>query len=604
MAASEVKSRERAERSAKSPPPNHAFVPMSTPAIPVSGLDAPFVPQMAGNLAMQRMLQSGAIQARLSVSQPDDPYEQEADRVAQQAVNIPGPSVQTKSLAATVTPLVQRAHSAGHEGFRSEPEFKSRLGASGGSPLPVGTRAFMESRFGSDFSGVRLHTGSEAARLNRAVSAEAFTYGQDIYLGGGKDLESSAGKQLLAHELTHTLQQRTAGSASSSSQQADGHAAVQRQTASPTPAAASAGPAAAPPGSVAAATAEAVGAPTSGHAVEARVMLPSGQLLSSLPGSPPMEIHTTADVTVTARANPTGITVSFSPGMVISTRNPEWYIPDVDIGIEELGWSYSTQTLSARWNATNAVNWFRNPGGQIIAGMSGRLAALPARMQVPGYDPFSDPALAGDLTTFARSFAGGGGGSAAPRVMAQSVELGFALPNELTRDVGQGATVVIPAGSRISLQASLDGDLTASPPAIKVTSITLGVSGRARFNLRAFGTDWPIISVSGARIGYGGGITADYRIIHEDIGSALLLLLAAAAVEENPLNAGRIRPDLTVRDAAAHRLVDQMITGKLEPMFADLVRANAGVIPGVNLLDVFGIPAAAGGAPSPATPGP
>ena len=70
----------------------------------------------------------------------------------------------------------------------------------------------MEPRFGADFSEVRLHTSSEAAQLNRAVGAQAFTHGPDIYLGGGKDdLELSAGKQLLAHELTHTIQQGAAG---------------------------------------------------------------------------------------------------------------------------------------------------------------------------------------------------------------------------------------------------------------------------------------------------------------------------------------------------------------------------------------------------------
>ena len=66
----------------------------------------------------------------------------------------------------------------------------------------------MEPRFGADFSGVRIHTGSEAAQLNREVSAQAFTHGQDIYLGEGKtDVASAQGKQLLAHELTHTIQQ-------------------------------------------------------------------------------------------------------------------------------------------------------------------------------------------------------------------------------------------------------------------------------------------------------------------------------------------------------------------------------------------------------------
>ncbi len=77
-----------------------------------------------------------------------------------------------------------------------------------GSPLPVEVRQFMEPRFGADFSGVRLHTSSEAAVLNRSLHAQAFTHGQDIYLGEGRyDPGSPSGKHLLAHELTHVVQQ-------------------------------------------------------------------------------------------------------------------------------------------------------------------------------------------------------------------------------------------------------------------------------------------------------------------------------------------------------------------------------------------------------------
>ena len=66
----------------------------------------------------------------------------------------------------------------------------------------------MEPRFGTDFSSVRMHTGGEAAQMNREIGARAFTHGQDIYLGEGQtDLESARGKQLLAHELTHVVQQ-------------------------------------------------------------------------------------------------------------------------------------------------------------------------------------------------------------------------------------------------------------------------------------------------------------------------------------------------------------------------------------------------------------
>jgi hypothetical protein len=69
----------------------------------------------------------------------------------------------------------------------------------------------MESRFGADFSGVRVHTGGEAAALNREVSAQAFTHGRDIFVGEGKySPTSSDGQRLLAHELTHVIQQNGA----------------------------------------------------------------------------------------------------------------------------------------------------------------------------------------------------------------------------------------------------------------------------------------------------------------------------------------------------------------------------------------------------------
>lgn len=83
---------------------------------------------------------------------------------------------------------------------------ESRLSSSqgGGSPLPDDVRAFMEPRFGADFSQVRVHTDSEAMQMNRDLNAQAFTHKQDVYFGGGK----APGKDALtAHELTHVVQQ-------------------------------------------------------------------------------------------------------------------------------------------------------------------------------------------------------------------------------------------------------------------------------------------------------------------------------------------------------------------------------------------------------------
>jgi hypothetical protein len=193
----------------------------------------------AGNQAV-----SALIQAKLKVGPAGDHYEREADRVADQVMTMSSISprasasrgkdslqreaseeneLQAKPLAASITPLIQRQADQEEElqtkpllqrqpggGFEAGSDVESRLASrkGGGSPLPDDVRGFMEPRFGADFSGVRVHTDGEAAQLARQVSAQAFTHGQDIYLGEGKyDPASKTGKRLLAHELTHTIQQ-------------------------------------------------------------------------------------------------------------------------------------------------------------------------------------------------------------------------------------------------------------------------------------------------------------------------------------------------------------------------------------------------------------
>jgi hypothetical protein len=80
-----------------------------------------------------------------------------------------------------------------------------------GAPLDQETRAFMEPRFGHDFADVRLHTGQRAAKSAEAVNALAYTVGRDVVLGTGHDMRSPAGRELLAHELAHVVQQGHAG---------------------------------------------------------------------------------------------------------------------------------------------------------------------------------------------------------------------------------------------------------------------------------------------------------------------------------------------------------------------------------------------------------
>ncbi|MRX41402.1 DUF4157 domain-containing protein [Flavobacterium sp. LC2016-23] len=87
-----------------------------------------------------------------------------------------------------------------------ENNLKSSKG--GGSPLSKGVKSEMESGFGTDFSQVRIHTDSNAMQMSQDLGAQAFTNGNDIYFNSGKyDTDSKQGKHLLAHELTHTVQQ-------------------------------------------------------------------------------------------------------------------------------------------------------------------------------------------------------------------------------------------------------------------------------------------------------------------------------------------------------------------------------------------------------------
>lgn len=107
-------------------------------------------------------------------------------------------------------PATQRVYrkEQGQPAVTSDTAADIRGSEGGGSPLPLGVRQFMEPRFGADFSGVKIHTGDKSASLNRQLSADAFAVGNNIFFGKDKFQPASHdGKELIAHELTHTLQQ-------------------------------------------------------------------------------------------------------------------------------------------------------------------------------------------------------------------------------------------------------------------------------------------------------------------------------------------------------------------------------------------------------------
>ncbi|MEH1808975.1 eCIS core domain-containing protein [Nostoc sp.] len=208
-------------------------------------------------------------QTKLTVNQPGDIYEQEADRVAQQVMqtmsepvskqsvqrealpeeeelqmkslvdtNIPlqrealpeeEEELQMKSLADTNIPLQREAlpeeeeelqmksladtnislqRQGGGVAATSDLETSIQQQRGSGQPLSDDIRQPMEQAFGTDFSNVKIHTDSRSDQLNQSIQARAFTTGQDIFFRQGEYApESHGGKELLAHELTHVVQQ-------------------------------------------------------------------------------------------------------------------------------------------------------------------------------------------------------------------------------------------------------------------------------------------------------------------------------------------------------------------------------------------------------------
>lgn len=198
------------------------------------------------------------IQAKLTINQPGDVYEQEADRVAVQVVDrINQPASQPAGLGQAVQrqpppeeeellqgKMIQRQPEEEEEllqgkmidtiqrqeipeegaelqmmsivqrepggGIAAAPDLEAAIQRARGSGqlLSRGIRAPMEQAFGADFGGVKVHTGSESDTLNRSIQARAFTTGQDVFFRqGAYDHGSRSGQELLAHELTHVVQQ-------------------------------------------------------------------------------------------------------------------------------------------------------------------------------------------------------------------------------------------------------------------------------------------------------------------------------------------------------------------------------------------------------------
>lgn len=163
---------------------------------------------------------AGTPQAKLRVNEPGDQFEQEADRVATAVLNMsaqPAPSQavaqvnQDEEMLLHPKPVMQRQMSS-TSGQTVAPPLVHEVLNSPGRPLDPMTRTLMESRFGYDFSRVRVHTETQAAQSAQAVHARAYTVGQHLVFDRGQYApQTTVGRYLLAHELTHVVQQTGMG---------------------------------------------------------------------------------------------------------------------------------------------------------------------------------------------------------------------------------------------------------------------------------------------------------------------------------------------------------------------------------------------------------
>ncbi len=186
-----------------------------------------------------------SIQPKLKINSPGDRYEQEADNIADKVVHMSPTSIQPRQhksenitentsqqrpLAAQISTLIvsgtaqRKCPKCEEEEEKQVLQTKSNLSTTAttsttltnqiqqsngsGRCMDTNTKSFMESRFGVDFSNVRIHTNSTAQNMNREINARAFTVGNNIYFNQGQyNPDVDTGKKLLAHELTHTVQQ-------------------------------------------------------------------------------------------------------------------------------------------------------------------------------------------------------------------------------------------------------------------------------------------------------------------------------------------------------------------------------------------------------------
>lgn len=166
------------------------------------------------------------LQRKLTLGQPGDKYEREADRIASQVVQTINPPASKENIirqsiqrendlegvmsAKGFQAAIQRKQAIAGGEASSDLESDINKARGSGQPLNAGLQQSMGQAMRADFSGVRVHTDTQSDQLNQSIQAQAFTTGQDVFFRqGAYQPENQAGQELIAHELTHVIQQNS-----------------------------------------------------------------------------------------------------------------------------------------------------------------------------------------------------------------------------------------------------------------------------------------------------------------------------------------------------------------------------------------------------------
>jgi hypothetical protein len=514
--------------------------------------------------------QGTALQTKLTVSQPKDVYEQEADRIADEVISGASLGMVQRQCACdsnkgrsggcdqcqNAEQSLQRSSAVISDG-PAPAVANEAMSSSSGQALGGPSRAKMESRFGEDFSDVTLHSDEAAAEAARAVKAKAFTVGRDIYLDrthyhpGTKE-----GQHLLAHELTHVVQQRG-------------------------------------------------GAKPAIMRIPLSEQLPSGiglvwaAVSFSLPGGKALtgdwnDLSTTDLTQVSLTISSTGIDLRMSPGFLIDAQ---W--PVSDMVWRSLVYNFRTASLTSIDLESTQDLAVGAPGmasSRISAFFTTLLAGT--RVATSGYDPHTDPDLVETLNAikvnFERMPSESPGDVTASDVRSVEISTQVSFTNEIRSGTGDGG-VVIPSGGNAIFRVEFEGSAEdmSSPATRRVRTVTIESES---ITLQSGGSDvarlQSLYIESGGRVSLGrfralGGVG-----VGEGLESLVRLgILVEALSHGTPSDRlaleGRtpnIGPDVVHENVRAQ--IEQALTRAVR----ELILTNCHSLPGVNLCNILGVP--------------